>query len=108
MTEENLPPLVQRSLQRFIRAFAPEQILLFGSYAKGTNKPHSDVDLLIVADLPGNPTSHHRRARQLVAGCFPRIDVVFASPQEVAQADAARSPFLLSILSTGVVMYRRV
>ena len=31
-----LPPLVDRTLQRLIRAFAPEKILLFGSWAKGT------------------------------------------------------------------------
>jgi hypothetical protein len=33
--------------------------------------------------------------------------VVFATPQEVLRADAARSPFLLSILGTGVEVYRR-
>jgi hypothetical protein len=32
----DLPPLVQRTLQRLIRAFAPERIMLFGSCAKGT------------------------------------------------------------------------
>lgn len=107
MILEDLPPLVQRSLQRFIRAFAPERIVLFGSYAKGANQPHSDVDLLIVADLPGNSATHIRRARQLAADCFPRVDVVFATPQEVAQADGARSPFLLSVLGSGVAVYRR-
>jgi predicted nucleotidyltransferase len=107
MNRDDLPPLVQRSLQRFIRAFAPERILLYGSYAKGTNQPRSDVDMLIVADLPGGPESHNRRARQLVSDCFPRIDVVFATPAEVSRADAARSPFLSSILGTGVEVYRR-
>ena len=63
--------------------------------------------MLIVADLPGKPESHNRRARQLSSDCFPRIDVVFATPQEVLRADAARSPFLLSILGTGVEVYRR-
>jgi predicted nucleotidyltransferase len=106
MTPE-LPPLVLRTLQRFIRAFAPERILLFGSYAKGTTRLRSDVDLLIVADLPGSSAVHIRRARQLAANCFPRIDIVFATPQEVASADTAKSPFLSSILGTGIVVYRK-
>jgi predicted nucleotidyltransferase len=105
--KQDLPPLVQRTLQRFIRAFAPERIVLFGSHAKGMTHARSDVDLLIVADLVGNPAIHNRRARQLAAGCFPRIDVVFATPQEVESADTAKSPFLLSVLGTGVVIYRR-
>jgi predicted nucleotidyltransferase len=102
-----LPLLVQRSLQRLVRAFAPEQVVLFGSRAKGMTHARSDVDLLIVADLAGDAKIHNRRARQLAADCFPRIDVVFATPQEVASAETAKSPFLSSILGSGVVIYRR-
>jgi predicted nucleotidyltransferase len=90
-----------------VRAFAPERIILFGSYAKGTNHPESDVDLLIVADLEGNPAHHLRRARQLAADCFPSVDVVFATPEEVVGAATAASPFLLSILNRGVMVYCR-
>jgi len=103
----DLPPLVRRTLQRLIRAFAPERILLFGSYAKGMTHAASDVDLLVVADLPGDSATHNRRARQLVADCFPPVDVVFATPREVESAEIQRSPFLLSILGSGVVVYRR-
>ena len=107
MTQAEMPPLVQRTLQRLIRAFAPERIVLFGSYAKGTVHGGSDVDLLVIANLEGNPTFHQRRARQLAADCFPRVDVVFATPAEVAEAATARSPFLLSILGNGITLYTR-
>ena len=100
--------LVERTLQRLIRAFAPERILLFGSYAKGVTHAHSDVDLLVVANLPGNPAIHNRRARQLAADCFPRIDVVFATPQEVESADAAKSPFLVAILGTSCYLSEKL
>lgn len=102
-----LPTLVERTVQRLIRAFAPEQILLFGSQAKLQADEHSDFDLLVVAARDGRPGAHERRARQLAADCFPPVDVVFATPEEVATAAEARSPFLLSILGSGVVLYRR-
>jgi predicted nucleotidyltransferase len=102
-----LPLLVQRAVGRLIRAFAPERIMLFGSHVKGTAHQGSDVDLLVVASLAGKPAIHARRARQLAADSFPRIDMVFATPQEIENADTARSPFLLSILSTGVDIYRK-
>jgi predicted nucleotidyltransferase len=105
--QQCLPPLIQRTLQRLIRAFAPERIVLFGSYAKGTAYDGSDVDLLVIANLVGNPLLHQRRARQLAADCFPRIDVVFASPQDVSSAETVRSPFLLSILGRGITLYTR-
>jgi uncharacterized protein len=104
---QELPPLVQRTLQRLIRAFAPERIVLFGSYAKNMTHARSDVDLLVVADLVGNPAFYQRYARQLAADSSPRIDVVLATPEEVASAETAKSPFLLSILGTGVVIYQR-
>jgi len=102
-----LPPLVNRTVERLVRSFAPEQILLFGSYAKGTNRPGSDLDLLVVADLEGDPAIHQRRARQLAADCFPPVDVVFCSTEEIAEAATAPSPFLHSILGTGITLYRK-
>lgn len=100
-----LPPLVERSLARLIRAFAPERVLLFGSWAKGAATDKSDIDLLLVANLEGNPAIHLRRARQLVSDCFPPVDVVIASPAEIAEAATARSPFLASILSSAITVY---
>lgn len=103
----DLPILVQRTVARLIRAFAPERIVLFGSYAKGAVHPASDVDLLVVSNLQGNPVFHHRRARQLAADCFPPVDIVFATPDDIANAATARSPFLLSILGSGLTIYSR-
>jgi uncharacterized protein len=102
-----LPPLVQRTMQRLIRSFSPERIIIFGSYAKGTVHARSDVDLLVVANFDGNLELHQRRARQLAADCFPRVDVVLATPAEVAEANTARSPFLASILGSGITVYKR-
>jgi len=101
------PTFLERLVARYVRAFSPERIMMFGSYAKGTQHDGSDVDLLIVADVDGASTLHLRRARQLAADCFPRVDVVFASEAEVANAASLASPFLLSILGTGVTLYQR-
>ncbi len=104
--EASLPPLVERTVKRLIHAFAPDQIVLFGSYAKGTQQNGSDVDLLVVANLHGPAAPHQRRARQLVADCFPPIDVILCTPSEVAGAADAPSPFLQSILETGRTIYQ--
>jgi predicted nucleotidyltransferase len=100
-----LPKLLRRTVERLIRSFAPERIVLFGSYAKGTNHAFSDFDLLVIAYFEGNMAMHQRRARQISADCFPPVDVVLCSSAEAA--DAARSPFLLSILGSGVTIYNR-
>ena len=107
-TARDLPPLVQRTVDRLVRAFAPERILLFGSQAKGKTHSSSDVDLLVIAEIIGNPMVHQRRARQLASDCFPPVDIILATPAEVEGAASARSPFLHSILGSGTVIYKRV
>ncbi len=107
MDASRLPLSLRRVVDRYVRAFAPECIVLFGSYAKGKNRPGSDVDLLIVADLVGDEAAALRRAHQLAADCFPSVDVVFAVPEDVAHAVTLPNPFLLSILGSGIPLYRR-
>jgi predicted nucleotidyltransferase len=112
LEQDRLLAVLHRPVQRLVRAFSPERIVLFGSYAKGTARPGSDIDLLVIADLEGDPADHLRRARQLMADVFPVIDVVLCTPEEAATTqDApivpAPSPFLLSVLGSGVTVYQR-
>ncbi len=100
-------PFLRRVVERYVRAFAPEYIVLFGSYAKGTHHPGSDIDLLVVANVEGGEALHRRRARQLAADCFPPVDTVLCTPQDMADAATAKSPFLRSVLETGITIYRR-
>lgn len=102
---QGVPISLYNSIERLIRAFSPERIVLFGSYAKGAVRSGSDIDLLVVANLQGDPLSHQRRARQLMADVFPPVDIVLCSPEEVAEAPMARSPFLLSVLEKGITLY---
>lgn len=41
-------PNLERLLQRIVPALQPEAVYLFGSRARGTNRPDSDYDLLVV------------------------------------------------------------
>lgn len=107
MTDRDVPPFLVTPIARLVRAFAPRRIVLFGSHATGSARPGSDVDLLVIAEIAGEAAAPLRRARQLVANCFPPIDVILCTPEEVDNADRARSPFLASILEYGATLYRR-
>ena len=43
---------IQAACDDIVREFAPLQVILFGSYAYGTPTEDSDVDLLVVMDIP--------------------------------------------------------
>ena len=59
--------LIRRMVQRLVDKFHPEQVILFGSHARGDAGPDSDVDRLIVM-------MQHDPARMLAAGPFPGVE----------------------------------
>jgi predicted nucleotidyltransferase len=93
-------------VERLIAAFRPERIVLFGSFVKGTFGAESDIDLLVIANLPSEIDTYRRRARQLAAGCFPPVDIALATPLELENTASSRSDFLISVLSRGITIYR--
>src|SRR5215210_1889245 len=49
-------------VQRIISAADPDKIILFGSRARGTHRPDSDIDLLVVQN---SEEPRHKRARPI-------------------------------------------
>jgi uncharacterized protein len=46
--------LIREMVNRIVRRFDPEKVILFGSYATGKAGPDSDVDLLVVMPFSGS------------------------------------------------------
>ena len=69
-------PLVTReALQAFTRQlverFAPEQIILFGSRARGDGRWDSDADILVVMPFRGRHLAQIRAMRKACPASFP-------------------------------------
>ena len=54
----------------------PEQIILFGSYARGDFRPDSDLDLLVITDEVASTRAEAARIYGVLAGIGVPIDVV--------------------------------
>ncbi|MBI4567738.1 MAG: nucleotidyltransferase domain-containing protein [Planctomycetes bacterium] len=54
------PPVTEELLASMVRkivdAVHPRRIIMFGSRARGTPRPDSDIDLMVVVDEPFSPT----------------------------------------------------
>ncbi len=82
----------------------PHRIILFGSRARNSAGPASDIDLLLIGDWIGEREQHLRTARLLVARSFPRVDIVLCTPDDL-NAQGSESLFFRSILETGKTLY---
>src|SRR5690349_9026849 len=73
---------IAEMVRRIVERFHPDRIVLFGSHARGTPGPYSDVDLLVVMQPHG---SKRRRAVEiygLLAGMGVSKDVIVVTPEE--------------------------
>ena len=92
--------------QRIAQQFAPDRIILFGSYAYGTPNEGSDVDLLVVLPFQGKP---YRKAAEITAAVhsgFP-LDILARRPDDVERRYRDFDPLVREALDRGRVLYER-
>ena len=90
---------------RIAERLHPQKIILFGSRARGDQQGDSDFDLLIIA-----PSDEPRWRRtvplyRLLAGVGVPKDIVWWTPEEVAEWGPVESHFINVALRQGVVLY---
>ena len=100
-TGDLLPAVVER----IVRRFAPVRIILFGSRARGTARPDSDLDLLVV--LPKAPD---RRAAAVavmreLADLPVGKDIIVSTPEHLAERGQVNGRVYKAALEEGRVIY---
>lgn len=100
------PPGLSKFVKEVISRFDPEAIILFGSYARGTDYHDSDVDLLILMETRFRPIEQAIRIRQEIPRNFP-MDLIVMSPGVVSRRIAKGDTFLQEIIREGRVLYER-
>ncbi len=85
----------------------PEEVIVFGSYAKGTATATSDLDLLLIRQTDEAPAHRADAVRPLLSGLLVRVDVHVYTPEEIAACRSDPLSFISSVLRTGRVAYRR-
>ena len=71
------------SMARKLLAAAPtgSEVILFGSRAKGTHRPDSDVDFLVIEPEIANELREMARLRRCLKGSPVPVDVLVATPE---------------------------
>jgi predicted nucleotidyltransferase len=69
---------------RIVARFEPERIFLFGSHARGTAGPDSDVDLLVVMPVLGSKRSAQLAIRLALRDFRIPKDIVVTTPDDFA------------------------
>jgi predicted nucleotidyltransferase len=86
----------------------PDYILLFGSYARGTAGPDSDLDLLVVGPFKESKWLRDREVSGLLSDFPIRVDLHLVTPQELAIEAHKPASFLGTLPSHAVSLYQRI
>src|SRR5256886_16683842 len=99
----HIPMRVIRRFAREVAArFAPDKIILFGSYAYGTPHEDSDVDMLVIMPTR-NQLDQAVRIDRVCKPCFP-LDIIVRTPNNLQWRLEEGDSFLSEIVSRGKVL----
>ena len=108
-------PVTERLLGEMVRAIVaevdPEQVILFGSRARGDERESSDIDLIVVEAEPFGPErSRHKELVRLyhaLAGFRVPADVLVYSHEDIDYWRDSLNHVLARALREGKVLYER-
>lgn len=92
-------------VQRLVQNFHPEKIILFGSHARGTAGPDSDVDLLVVMNTKGPKRKYQIEMYRLLAGMGYAKDLMIATPKEIERYQDIPGSIIRPALQEGIIVY---
>jgi uncharacterized protein len=102
------PGVIEAVRRRIVAAVNPQQIVMFGSQARGDATAGSDIDLLVVQDTAQSDREVRRRLERLLLDRRFGLDLIVRTPEEVALNLADGNPFYTEhIFGDGVVLYDR-
>lgn len=73
--------LIEEMVRRIVERFSPERIILFGSHARATATPDSDIDLLVVMRGPRPSREQTVEIRKVLADLPVAKDIIVVTPE---------------------------
>ena len=94
-------------IRRIVEVARPKQVILFGSAARGTTGPHSDLDFLIVKAGRYNSRKVAGAIYMRMRGIAQAIDLVIVTPKQVEEYRNSPFSVIYPAMKEGKVMYER-
>jgi predicted nucleotidyltransferase len=94
-------------LNKLVAEYNPQRVILFGSYAYGTPRPDSDIDLLIIKETSERFIDRLVTVYRILTGTHHLLPVepLVLTPQEIEKRLAVGDQFIAEILDKGEVLY---
>ncbi len=97
---------IKEVVNKIVKEYQPEKVILFGSYAWGKPTEDSDVDLFIVKDTENTRAMARKIDRLIFPRYFP-MDLIVYTPGQVEKRKIMGDFFVKNILTKGKILYAK-
>ena len=98
---------IQTMVDRIVQRFHPLRVILFGSHARGSAVPESDVDLLVVLREVVDKRRTTVEIRRTLGDLPVSKDIIVTTPDEIARRGDLIGSVLRPALRDGKVVYEQ-
>jgi len=99
--------LIKGIVKKLREGYAPEKIILFGSYAYGNPRRDSDIDLLIIKETNERFIDRWVTVRRILSDptCLVGLDTIVITPSELSERLAMGDQVVEEIVEKGKLLY---
>lgn len=94
-------------VEKLVKGYDPDRVILFGSRAVGHAAADSDFDLLVVKQTNLRPIDRRIEVERLLIDRSVPLDLLVYTPSELRALYASGSPFIEEVFRTGKVVFMR-
>ena len=98
---------IARLVDHIVERIQPQEVIVFGSYAKGTATSGSDLDLFVIQETELPMADRVEALRPLPSHALVAVDLHVYTPEEVEAYRNDRFSFVHSVLHSGRVAFSR-
>jgi len=104
---QELNDLIGRMVQKIVNEYAPQKVILFGSYASGNPDRDSDIDLLVIKETGDRFIDRWMAVQRILTGLHRSIPVetLVLTPQEMENRLKIGDQFIAEVLAKGELLY---
>lgn len=99
--------VIRTMVDRIVQRFHPLRVILFGSHARGSAVPESDVDLLVVLREVADKRRMTVEIRRVLGDLAVSKDIIVTTPEEIARRGDLVGSVLWPALREGKILYEQ-
>ncbi len=105
--QENIEKVLKEIIEKLKRKYKPIKVILFGSYAHGSPRDDSDIDLLILKKTNERSIERFVKVKKIIYNPERKIPIspLIYSPTELNKRLEMGDDFIKEILKKGRILY---